>query len=45
MRIASELAPSDRIASIEIVNFKTCPVHHGNIESTTGIPDVVKEIC
>ena len=44
IRIAGELAPSDRIASIEIVNFKTCPVYDGDIESTTGIPDIVKEI-
>ena len=44
IRIAGELAPSDRIASIEIVNYKTCPLYDGDIESTTGIPDVVKEI-
>ena len=44
LRLASELAPKDRVASVEILSYKDVPIYDGDIEAA-GIPDSVKAIA
>ena len=44
IRLAAELAPKDRVAELEIVEFKDVPVYDGDIEAESGIPEKVKAI-
>ena len=43
LRYVQELAPKDRIASVEILTYKDVPVYDGDVEAI-GIPDTVKAI-
>ena len=41
----AQLAPKDRIASIEIVYYKDVPVYDGDVEDASGIPQTVLMIA
>ena len=40
LRYVAEIAPKDRIASVEILNYKDVPLYDGDIQAK-GIPDSV----
>ena len=45
IQAVANMAPKDRIASIEIVNYKDVPVYDGDVEDASGIPKTVQEIA
>ena len=45
LRLIGELAPKDRVASFEILDYKGIPVYDGDDETETGVPDKIKVIA
>lgn len=43
LRHIASVAPKDRIASVEIINYKGMPVYDGDLEAESGIPECIKE--
>ena len=35
------IAPKDRVASVEVINYKGMPVYDGDVEAESGIPEVI----
>ena len=44
IRLIGELAPKDRVASVEIVDYRGIPVFDGDDEADFGVPEKVKII-
>lgn len=45
LRLIGELAPKDRVASFEILDYKGIPVYDGDDETDIGVPDKIKIIA